>query len=61
MTFRTLVRALLRVRRRGFTSVPIAPEFGIRVTLREGDKLVYRDPRGRVVVRTITRGAERGA
>ena len=40
--------------------VPITSEFGVRVMLREGDKLVHRDASGEVIVKTIVRGAERG-
>lgn len=60
MTVRKLVALIFGARRRGVTRVPITPEFGVRVTLREGDKLVHRDQDGEVVVKTITRGAERG-
>lgn len=48
-------------RRRGVRRVPITPEFGVRVTLREGDKLVRRNARGDVEVTTIVRGGERQA
>ena len=60
MTIKKLVAIVLGVRPRGVRRVPITPEFGVRVTLREGDKLVHRDPSGEVVVKTIVRGAERG-
>jgi hypothetical protein len=60
MTVKELMAVVFRVRPHGVTRVPITPEFGMRVTLREGDKLVYRDPRGHVVVKTIVRGGERG-
>jgi hypothetical protein len=60
MTFKKLVTVVLGVRPRGVTCVPITPEFGVRVTLRAGDKLVQRDASGEVVVKTIVRGAERG-
>jgi hypothetical protein len=59
MTFRKLVAVVFGVRPRGVTRVPITPEFGVRVTLREGDKLVHRDASGAVVVKTIVRGGER--
>ncbi len=60
MTIKKLVAVVLGVRPRGVTRVPITPEFGVRVTLRAGDKLVRRDASGEVVVRTIVPGAERG-
>jgi hypothetical protein len=60
MIIKKLVAVVLGVRRRGVRRVPITPEFGVRVVLREGDKLVHRDASGEVVVKTIVRGAERG-
>jgi hypothetical protein len=60
MTVRKLVAVVFRLRRRGVARVPITPEFGVRVTLREGDKLVHRNASGEVEVKTITRGGERG-
>ena len=60
MTIKQLVAVVFGVRPRGVTRVPITPEFGVRVTLRAGDKLVHRDASGEVVVKTIVRGAERG-
>jgi len=60
MTIKKLVAVVLGVRPRGVRRVPITPEFGVRITLREGDKLVHRDASGAVVVKTIIRGAERG-
>ena len=60
MTIRKLVAIVFGVRPRGVMRVPITSEFGVRVTLREGDKLVHRDASGKVVVKTIVRGAERG-
>jgi hypothetical protein len=61
MTVRKLVAVIFGVRRRGVARVPITPEFGVRVLLREGDKLVRRNASGEVEVTTITRGGERGA
>jgi hypothetical protein len=58
MTIRKLVTVVLGLRPRGVARVPITPEFGVRVTLREGDKLVRRDASGEVQVKTITRGRE---
>src|SRR5713226_2337483 len=46
MTIKKLVAVVLGVRPRGVTRVPITPEFGVRVTLRAGDKLVHRDASG---------------
>ena len=60
MTVRKLMAVVFGSRRRSVRRVPITPEFGVRVLLREGDRLVYRDPDGALVVKTITRGAERG-
>ena len=60
MTIKKLVAVVLGVRPRGVSRVPITPEFGVRITLHEGDKLVHRDASGEVVVKTIVRGAERG-
>ena len=41
------------------TRVPITPEFGVRVVLRVGDKVVRRNAKGEIEVMTITRGGER--
>src|SRR5438105_1595645 len=60
MVFKRLAIALFRRNRRG-TRVAIVPEFGARVVLREGDKLVRRNPKGEIEVTTIVRGGERGA
>ena len=60
MTVRDLMAVMFRTRRRRVRGVPITPEFGVRISLREGDKLVYRDGSGHVIVRTIVRGSERG-
>ena len=34
--------------------VEVAPEFGVRVTLRKGDKIVRRDARGAIQVEQVT-------
>ena len=60
MEFKRLAAIVFGTRRRGVDRVPITPEFGVRVTLREGDKLVRRNAHGDVEVKVITRGAERG-
>jgi hypothetical protein len=60
MVIKRLAIALFRRSRRG-TRVAIVPEFGARVILREGDKLVRRNAQGEVEVTTIVRGRERGA
>jgi hypothetical protein len=41
--------------------VPITPEFGARILLREGDKVVRRNADGEVEVTTILKGHERSA
>jgi hypothetical protein len=42
-------------RRQRFPAVfPLLPEFGVRVTLRRGDKIVRRDPNGVIVVTNVT-------
>jgi hypothetical protein len=41
------------------TRVPVTPEFGVRVILRAGDKLVRRNADGEIEVTTITRASER--
>jgi len=60
MVIRRLAITLFR-RRRRVTGVAIIPEFGARIILREGDKLVRRNAQGEVEVTTIARGGERGA
>ena len=60
MTIKKLVAVVLGARPRDVTRVPLTPEFGVSVMLREGDKLVHRDASGKVVVKTIVRGGERG-
>lgn len=60
MNVRKLATVILGARRRRVTRVPITPEFGVRVVLRAGDKVVRRNARGEVEVTTITRGGERG-
>jgi hypothetical protein len=59
MIVKKLVAVVFGVRPRGVPRVPVTPEFGVRVMLREGDKLVHRDASGEVIVKTIVRGAER--
>jgi hypothetical protein len=59
MTLKRFVAAILSLRRRPATRVPVTPEFGVRVMLRPGDKLVRRNADGEVEVTTITRGSER--
>jgi hypothetical protein len=61
MVLRRIASMIVTSRRRGVRRVPITPEFGVRVTLREGDKLVRRNARGDVEVTTIVRGGERQA
>jgi hypothetical protein len=34
--------------------VPVAPEFGIRLTLRKGDRVVRRDARGAIHVTRVS-------
>lgn len=36
------------------SNAPLPPEFGVRVVLRHGDKIVRRTPNGRVVITRIT-------
>lgn len=57
---RRLATAIFGARRRRVTRVPITPEFGVRVVLRVGDKVVRRNAKGEVETMTITRGGERG-
>lgn len=61
MLIKRLAIAIFRARRPRVTRVPILPEFGVRLVLREGDKLVRRNPHGEVEITTIMRGGERGA
>lgn len=56
---RKLATVIFGVKRRRVTRVPITPEFGVRVVLHAGDKVVRRNAKGEVVVTTITHGAER--
>ena len=35
-------------------TIPVAPEFGIRLTLRKGDRIVRRDARGAIRVTRVT-------
>jgi hypothetical protein len=50
-----------RRRRSRGRRVPITPEFGARILLREGDKVVRRNADGEVEVTTILKGRERSA
>ena len=59
MNVRRLAGIIGRTRRRRVTRVPVTPEFGVRVLLRVGDKIVRRNAAGEVEVITITRGGER--
>jgi hypothetical protein len=61
MIIKRLAIAIFGQRRRRGTRVPILPEFGVRLLLREGDKVVRRNPSGEIEVTTILRGGERGA
>ena len=60
MTIRKLAIAIFGPRPHRI-GVPITPEFGVRILLREGDKIVRRNSDGEVEVTTIVRGGERGA
>jgi hypothetical protein len=42
-----------RISRRA-AAIEVAPEFGVRVTLRKGDKIVRRDARGAIQVEQVT-------
>ena len=46
------MRLFRRVSRR-ISSAPVAPEFGIRLTLRKGDRIVRRDARGDIHVTRV--------
>lgn len=35
-------------------AIPVAPEFGVRLTLRKGDRIVRRDARGAIRVTRVT-------
>lgn len=59
MMVRRLATVIFGARRRRVRHVPITPEFGVRVVLRAGDKIVRRNPKGEVEVMTIARGGER--
>jgi hypothetical protein len=45
---------LFRRRSQPPAAVPVAPEFGVRVTLRKGDRVVRRDARGVIHVTRVT-------
>jgi hypothetical protein len=47
------MRLFRRTSRRG-AAVEVAPEFGVRLTLRKGDKIVRRDARGAIQVTCVT-------
>jgi len=47
------MRLFRRTSRRA-AAVQVAPEFGVRVTLRKGDKIVRRDARGAIHVVRVT-------
>jgi hypothetical protein len=47
------MRLFRRASRRAAT-VQVAPEFGVRLTLRKGDKIVRRDARGAIHVVRVT-------
>lgn len=59
MIIRRLATVMFGARRRRVRAVPIIPEFGVRVALRVGDKIVRRNAKGEVEVMTIARGGER--
>ena len=61
MIIKRLAIAIFGRRRYRGRRVPITPEFGVRILLREGDNIVRRNPDGEVEVTTIVRGRERGA
>jgi hypothetical protein len=48
------IMRLFRRTSRHAATAPVAPEFGVRVTLRKGDKIVRRDARGAIHVTRIT-------
>jgi len=45
---------LFRRTSRRAVAVEVAPEFGVRLTLRKGDKIVHRDARGAIQVTRVT-------
>jgi hypothetical protein len=45
---------LFRRRPRPPVAAPVAPEFGVRLTLRRGDRVVRRDARGAIHVTRVT-------
>jgi hypothetical protein len=59
MIGRRLATVIFGARRRRVTRVPITPEFGVKVLLRVGDKIVRRNAKGEIEVMTVTRGGER--
>ena len=48
------MRLFRRTSRRAPVSSELAPEFGVRITLRKGDKIVRRDSRGAIHVVEVT-------
>jgi hypothetical protein len=61
MRFKRLAYAVLVWRRRRRAAAAITPEFGARIVLREGDKVVRRRADGEIEVTTIGPGGERSA
>lgn len=47
------MRLFRRTSRRAAT-IEVAPEFGVRLTLRKGDKIVGRDARGAIQITRVT-------
>jgi len=45
---------LFRRTSRKTAAIEVAPEFGVRITLRKGDKIVRRDARGAIHVVRVT-------
>jgi hypothetical protein len=45
---------VFRRRARPSTTERVAPEFGVQVTLRKGDKIVRRDARGAIHITRVT-------
>ena len=61
MIIKRIAIAIFGRRRSRGRRVPITPEFGARILLREGDKVVRRNAEGEVEVTTILKGHERSA
>jgi len=47
------MRLFRRSPRRETAAPPVAPEFGVRLTLRKGDRIVRRDARGAIHIRRV--------